>query len=168
LIPQEPEIFAATLRHNLTLGREPDAEQLEEACRLAQLNPVIADLPRGLQTDLAERGLNLSGGQKQRIALARGLLAASGRSLLLLDEPTSSLDPATERAVYQGILEAHRDTCVVSSVHRLHLLPWFDRVVLMDAGRILDIGSPSQLLRRQPLFRFLWAEAGGGEDHSSA
>jgi ATP-binding cassette, subfamily B, bacterial len=161
LIPQEPEIFTSTLQHNLTLGREVEAERLREACRVAQLDTVLADLPHGLQTDLAERGVNLSGGQKQRIALARGLLVATGRSLLLLDEPTSSLDPATERSIYEAVLDAYPDVCVVSSVHRLHLLGWFDRVVLMEAGRILDVGTPEELLQRQPLFRLMWARSDG-------
>ncbi|HLO77300.1 MAG TPA: ATP-binding cassette domain-containing protein, partial [Magnetospirillum sp.] len=112
-----------------------------------------------------ERGFDLSGGQKQRLALARGLLAARQSSLLLLDEPTSALDPVTEARVTQGILDGHPDATVVASVHRLHLLPRFDRVVLMERGRVVDSGTVEDLLARQPLFQTMWAKAPARDAH---
>ena len=156
LVPQEAEIFNTTIQYNLTLGVDFPQSAIREVCRIAQLGAVIADLPEGLETNLAERGINLSGGQRQRVALARGLLAARGRPLLLLDEPTSSLDTATELDVYERIFTAYADACVVSSVHRLHLLPRFDRVILMVGGRVLDCGTHTELLARQATFRGLW------------
>lgn len=158
LIPQEAEIFASTLGFNITLGREADAVAVAHACRLSGFDTVLAALPQGLDTPVGERGFDLSGGQKQRLALARGLLAARQSSLLLLDEPTSALDPVTEARVTQAILDSHPDSTIVASVHRLHLLPGFDRVVLMANGRVVDSGGVDELLARQPLFQSMWAK----------
>jgi ATP-binding cassette subfamily B protein len=156
LAPQDPEIFEGSIAHNLTLGIDYPPAMIRRACDLAVFTPVVELLPSGLATGIAERGLNLSGGQKQRLALARAILAAQDSSLLLLDEPTSSLDPATEARVYDNLMSAMPDACIVSSVHRLHLLDRFHRVVLMAEGRILDVGTLPELRERQPYFRMLW------------
>ena len=156
LVPQEPEIFEADVRANLTLGVPRSAAEIERACAIACLGPVLAALPGGLDATITERGANLSGGQRQRLALARGLLAASSSSLILLDEPTSSIDPVTEAAIYSGVLAAVPDACIVSSIHRLHLLPRFDTIVLLHAGRVVDTGTLSDVLARQPLLQEMW------------
>jgi ABC-type multidrug transport system fused ATPase/permease subunit len=156
LVPQEPEIFESDVRSNLTLGVPRSAAEVERACDIACLGPVLDGLPGGLDALISERGANLSGGQRQRLALARGLLAASRASLVLLDEPTSSIDPVTEARIYEGVLGALPDACVVSAIHRLHLLARFDTIVLMHAGRVVDTGSLDELLSRQPMFRDMW------------
>jgi len=97
LIPQEPEIFSETIHYNLTMGEDFDAKELSFFISLCRLEELLAKLPQGWETNLAEKGLNLSVGEKQRVALARGLLRAGKRQILLLDEPTSSLDPRTEK-----------------------------------------------------------------------
>lgn len=160
LAPQDPEIFEGSIGHNLTLGLDYAPAELRRACDLAVFTPIVEALPAGLDTNIAERGLNLSGGQKQRLALARAILAARHSSLLLLDEPTSSLDPATEARVYDNLLAAMPDACVVSSIHRLHLLDRFDRVLLMEGGQIIADGTQADLLEREPRFRELWQRYG--------
>jgi ATP-binding cassette subfamily B protein len=156
LVPQEPEIFESDVLANLTLGVPRSEPDIARACQIACLGPVLDALPDGLQARIVERGANLSGGQRQRLALARGLLAASHASLVLLDEPTSSIDPITEARIYDGLLAALPGACVVSSVHRLHLLPRFDTIVLLDAGRVVDTGTLDALIARQPLLREMW------------
>ncbi len=153
LIPQDPEVFEASLAYNLSLGRDDSPDAIRRACDIAQLSPVLEALPSGLETGVSERGVNLSGGQMQRLALARGVLAAEASSLLLLDEPTSSIDPVTEALIYENLFAAFSDACIVSSIHRLHLLPRFDMVVLMAGGRVVDAGSLADLLARQPSMR---------------
>jgi ABC-type multidrug transport system fused ATPase/permease subunit len=152
LIPQEAEIFDMSVRENLTLGAEADPAALDDALHISGFNEVLAALPLGLETPIAERGANLSGGQRQRLALARGLLAARAGGVLLLDEPTSALDPTTEARVYRRIDAAFPHTTVVSSVHRLGMLQHFDRIVLMEHGRVVDSGPMADLLDRHPAF----------------
>ena len=164
LIPQEAEIFEATLRENITLAGDADEAALQAAVQASALDEVLAALPEGLATPMSERGFNLSGGQRQRLALARGVLAAQGSGVLLLDEPTSALDPVTEQRVHQRLAAAFPDACIVASVHRLGLLAHFDTVVLMADGGVLDIGTPDELRLRQPLFAAMLAGAGEGDD----
>jgi ATP-binding cassette subfamily B protein len=152
LIPQEAEVFEASVRDNLTLGMAVSEAALERALHASALDEVLQGLSEGLETTLAERGTNLSGGQRQRLALARGLLAAGESSLLMLDEPTSALDALAEQRVFERIRASHPSACIVASVHRLSLLDRFDRVVFMQDGRVLDSGRVADLEARLPLF----------------
>ncbi|UUX94275.1 ABC transporter ATP-binding protein [Aquabacterium sp. J223] len=154
LVPQEAEVFEASVRENIVLDPQAgDGEApLAAALHASSFDGVLSTLPQGLDTPLAERGMNLSGGQRQRLALARGLFAARHSSLLLLDEPTSALDPITELRVHHRIDAAFADATVVASVHRMSLLGHFDRVALMVGGRLVDVGTVDQLRERQPLF----------------
>ncbi|MDB5359547.1 MAG: putative transporter permease/ATP-binding protein [Rhodospirillales bacterium] len=163
LIPQEPQLFEGTVLQNITLGIVRGDEEVARACRLSRFDRVLELLPGGLAAPVQERGANLSGGQRQRLALARAILAAGDAPLLLLDEPTSSLDPATEAAVYDNLFAAFETACIVSSIHRLHLLDRFDEIVFLAEGRIVDAGGLDDLLARQPGFRALYAEAVGGD-----
>ena len=153
MIPQESEIFEATLRDNLTFGAAYSEEQIERAARLSALDAVAASLPQKWDMPLSERGINLSGGQRQRLALARGLLAGKRSSVLLLDEPTSALDQATEATVFERLREGLPDTCIIASIHRLSALIYFNRVIVMAEGRIADSGTLAEILERQPAFR---------------
>jgi ABC-type multidrug transport system fused ATPase/permease subunit len=168
LVPQDAEVFEGTLRENLAFGAPVDDAAVASAISIAGLGPLVASLPSGLDTPIAERGANFSGGQKQRIALARGLLAARDSTLVLLDEPTASLDPVSEAEVYAALDRERPDACVVSSIHRLHLLPRFDRVVLMADGAIVDDGTLAALLERSALMRSLWREARRDRDAAPA
>src|SRR6266436_4038973 len=152
LLPQDPAVFESSVRENVTMGLPYRQSDIERACDLAGLTPVIAQLPQGWGSLISERGLNLSGGQKQRLALARGLLAARDVGLILLDEATSSIDPSTEADIYDRLMTAFAGACIVSSVHRLHLLARFDTVILMEHGRIIDTGTPDEVKQRRPEF----------------
>lgn len=152
-VPQDAEVFEGSVLDNLTFGAQRDPMHIATAVRASAFDNVMAQLPQGLQTMVVERGTNLSGGQKQRLALARGLLAASDSSLVMLDEPTSALDSNTETQVFERMREALPDATVIASVHRLSVLGHFDRVVLMQRGRIVDIGTVDELRARSDLFR---------------
>lgn len=153
LIPQETEVFEASLRENLTFGEPAEDAALQAALHTSAFDEVLAATRGDLDTLISERGFNLSGGQRQRLCLARGVLAARGSSLLLLDEPTSALDAGTESRVLQRIAAAFPQACVIASIHRLSLLDRFDTVVLMEAGRVLDAGPRDAVLARQPLLQ---------------
>jgi ATP-binding cassette subfamily B protein len=160
LIPQETELFEASVRENLAFGQPRDDALLLAALRTSTFDEVLKATSGNLDTAVSERGFNLSGGQRQRLCLARGVLAAQGSSLLLLDEPTSALDASTEARVLARIAEAFPDACVIASIHRLSLLERFDTVVLMEAGRVLDHGPRDAVLARQPLLQRMTAPAG--------
>jgi ATP-binding cassette subfamily B protein len=150
LIPQETEVFEASVRENLDFGQGEQDEALWAAMRCSTFDEVVAGIGGSLETPLTERGSNLSGGQRQRLGLARGVLAARGSSLLLLDEPTSALDAVTEQRVLRNIAEAFPQTCIVASVHRLSLIAQFDAILLVEAGRMVDCGPRDEVLARRP------------------
>jgi len=156
LLPQDPEVFESSVRENITMGLPCQATEIERACELAGFSKVVAQLSHGYESAISERGLNLSGGQKQRLALARGLLAAKDAAMVLLDEPTSNMDVVTEAQIYERLMPALVGACLISSVHRLHLLAHFDTVILMEQGRIIDRGRPHEVRSRHPGFFSHW------------
>jgi ABC-type multidrug transport system fused ATPase/permease subunit len=142
LIPQHPEIFSDTIRFNVTVGIPCSDERVIEALHLARLQKVMQRLPDGLETNIAEKGVNLSGGERQRLALARGIFFEGEihSGLVLLDEPTSSVDTANEKIIYENLLEQFSDRCVLSALHKFHLLPLFDEVLVFDDGKLTYAG----------------------------
>ncbi|MCW1930044.1 MAG: ABC transporter ATP-binding protein/permease [Candidatus Kerfeldbacteria bacterium] len=156
LIPQDPEIFATTIEENITVGIDYPHALVEHVAELAQFTDVVARLPKGYDSSVVEKGVNLSGGEKQRLALARGLLASRDKQLLLLDEPTSSVDPFNEKQIYTNIFKEFKELTVLSSIHRLHLLPLFDRVVFFENGRVLATGHYTELLKTCKPFKKVW------------
>lgn len=158
LVPQDPEIFATTILENITVGVEHPQDTVERFVRMAQFTDVVARLPHGYDSSIVEKGVNLSGGEKQRLALARGLLASEHKDILLLDEPTSSVDPHNERAVYTHIFSEFHKLTVMSSIHRLHLLPLFDRVFFFENGQIIGAGHYTELIKTCPAFASAWDE----------
>lgn len=158
LIPQEPEIFSETVLYNLTMGEEFETRELTFFVSLCKLDAVMAKLQQGWDTDLAEKGLNLSVGEKQRVALARGLLRGAKKSFILLDEPTSSLDPKTEKEIYHGVLYHFADRTVLSACHRLNLVPLFDRVIMVNQGGLLEMGSFPELIEKRGHFYRAWED----------
>ncbi|MCB9053718.1 MAG: ABC transporter ATP-binding protein [Lewinellaceae bacterium] len=156
LFPQEPEIFENTIEYNITLGLPFSPEEVNKVCQVAHFNGVAEQLPKGMQSSIKEKGVNLSGGQRQRLALARGILAARDSDIILMDEPTSSVDPKTELEIYQRLFEESRDKAMVSSLHRLHLLTHFDYVYILDQGRVVDEGTFEYLRANSSIFQELW------------
>jgi ATP-binding cassette, subfamily B, bacterial len=156
LFPQEPEIFENTIEYNITLGLPFDEKTVWEVCDLAQFSETAKQLPNALASNIQEKGVNLSGGQKQRLALARGILAAQSSQVVLLDEPTSSVDPKTEALIYEQLFKAFSEKVIMSSLHRLHLLQYFDYVYVLQNGRIVEEGSFAFLRENGVFFKELW------------
>lgn len=156
LIPQEPELFENTIAFNITMDVETSHEAIEEVVKLSGFSEVLATLPQCLDTDIREKGLNLSVGQKQRLALARGIFAARFSSLILMDEPTSSVDLATEKRILTGVIDNFPNATMIVSLHRLHLLPKFTRIIMLSRGEIIADGSTHDLLNNPGPVSTLW------------
>lgn len=156
LIPQEPEIFENTVEYNITLDTDQDERQIMEDVQLARFDSVLARLPHGLKTSTAEKGVNFSGGETQRLALARGFFSASKSAIILLDEPTSSIDPVNERVIYNNFLQRFADRCVISSLHKLYLLPLFDEVYILRDGLVIAHGTPKELTDPGGVLHEMW------------
>ena len=156
LFPQEPEVFENTIEYNITLGLPFDEKDVWHVCDLAHFSDTARQLPNGLKSNIQEKGVNLSGGQKQRLALARGILAAQSSQVILLDEPTSSVDPKTEMQIYEQLFAAFSDKVLISALHRLHLLQYFDYVYVLQNGQIVEEGTFDYLQNEGIVFQELW------------
>jgi ATP-binding cassette subfamily B protein len=151
LVPQDPVVFAASARENIRFGRpEASDAEVERAADLAHATEFIRRLPGGLEAQLGERGVTLSGGQRQRIAIARAILRDA--PLLLLDEATSALDAESETLVQTALEELmrHRTTLVIA--HRLATVLSCDRIMVIDQGRIVELGTHASLVAANGLY----------------
>ncbi|MBK6905612.1 MAG: ATP-binding cassette domain-containing protein [Rhodocyclaceae bacterium] len=154
LVPQEAVIFAMSVLDNVRYARpEASLDDVKRACAAAYADEFVERLPQGYDTDLGERGVRLSGGQRQRIAIARAILA--DRPILLLDEATSALDAESERVVQAALdhLTEGRTTLVIA--HRLATVQQADRIVVMDKGRIVELGKHAELVAAGGLYAHL-------------
>ena len=150
LVFQEAFLFAESLRYNITLDAQISTESVQRALEISQCNDFIIDLELGIDTTMGERGISLSGGQRQRVALARAI--AQNRSVLLLDDTTSALDPNTEANVVTSLRQMSGHHTVVIVASRPSTIALADEVLFMDDGCIADRGSHDELLGRSPKY----------------
>ena len=158
LVPQEPEIFSESLHYNLSFGQSYEPQQLQKALEICRISHLLQKLSHGWDSILEEAGLNISVGERQRLSLARGILRVPGKDVLLLDEPTSSLDPLTEKQIFAGILHEFSSLTVMMACHRLALVPLFDKVVYVRDGRIEEVGTFPELRAAGRGFSAAWAD----------
>src|SRR5215472_6494142 len=155
MVPQDTVLFNDTIRYNIRYGRwdASDAE-VEEAARLAQIDPFIRMSPKGYETQVGERGLKLSGGEKQRVAIARTVLKAP--PILVLDEATSALDSHTEKDIQDELdrVAENRTTLVIA--HRLSTIVNADEILVLDHGAIIERGTHRELIARGGLYASMW------------
>jgi len=157
LVEQEPFVFSGSLLENLTYPSSlVPRNKIEEAVALAGLDQFVASLRGGLEGHLEESGSNLSGGQYQRIALARAILRDP--AVLILDEATSALDSETEHSIFIRMQSWLAKRTVLVMSHRFATLSRFQRVVVLNDGRVVGVDSPTELLRSCAVFRRLFAE----------
>ena len=153
---EDATLFSASVRENLTLGREDASDaDVAEAIEVAQAG-FVHDLPFGLATRIGEQGLSLSGGQRQRLALARAVLGRP--KVLVLDDPLSALDVHTEKLVEDALRRVLAGTTALIVAHRPSTVLLADRVALLSDGRIADVGTHSELLARSPAYRDLLSQ----------
>ncbi|MCG8426546.1 MAG: ABC transporter ATP-binding protein/permease [Chromatiales bacterium] len=155
IVPQDTVLFNDTIYYNLAYGR-PDAtmEEIKAAAGMAHIREFIESLPQGYETVVGERGLKLSGGEKQRIAIARAILKQP--RILVFDEATSSLDSKTEQAIQETLREVAADHTTLVIAHRLSTVVDADRILVMDAGRIIEQGNHRELMQQQGTYHNMW------------
>ncbi|HEY8463789.1 MAG TPA: ABC transporter ATP-binding protein [Bacillota bacterium] len=155
IVPQETVLFTGTIRENIAYGRmDASFQEIVAAAKAANADDFIRELPDGYQTVVGERGITLSGGQRQRLAIARAILRDP--KILILDEATSALDTASELLVQEALqrLMKNRTTFVIA--HRLSTIRNADRILVMNNGRIVEMGSHEELLKKGGLYRALY------------
>ncbi len=162
IVHQEVDVFNGTLLDNLTYGdRTASFEQVQEACRIARVDEVIEQLPQGYYTVVGERGVRLSGGQRQRLGIARSLLV--NPDILIFDEATSSLDYESERSIQLAMRSILGTRTTIIIAHRLSTVREADKIVVLDRGKIAEVGTHAQLLRHQGIYHRLHALQATGE-----
>jgi len=155
IVTQDTFLFNDTVKSNIAYGREDcTLEEIIEAARLALIHDFITSLPQGYDAVMGERGQGVSGGQRQRIAIARAILKKA--PILILDEATSALDSESERLVQEALYHLMRDCTTLVIAHRLSTVRLADRIVVLEAGEIVEIGDHQSLLKRSGVYRKLY------------
>ena len=155
MVPQDTVLFNDTIRYNIRYGRwEATDAEVEEAARLAQIDPLIRVATKGYETEVGERGLKLSGGEKQRVAIARTIL--KGPPILVLDEATSALDSHTEKEIQDALERVSRNRTTLVIAHRLSTIVGADEIIVLDQGEIVERGTHYALLAKNGLYASMW------------
>jgi subfamily B ATP-binding cassette protein MsbA len=165
MVGQSPFLFHATVRENIAYGKPGSTQaEIESAARAAFIHDYIAGLPQGYDTVVGDQGARLSGGQRQRITIARAIL--KGAPLLLLDEATSALDSESEQEVQRALDELMHGRTVIVIAHRLSTIRTADRIAVLERGRLVELGSHDELLRRGGVYARLHAAQFGAASAS--
>jgi len=155
IVPQDTVLFNDTIRYNIAYGRVgASEEEILEAARLAQIDPIIRELPGGYKSMVGERGLKLSGGEKQRVAIARTLL--KNPPILLLDEATSALDTHTEREIQSALKLVSKNRTTLVIAHRLSTIIDADEILVLGHGQIIERGRHGELIARGGAYAAMW------------
>jgi len=153
---QQPAMFNDTVKENLCLGREISDKKIWQALEIAQMQKIIEQLPEKLNSIIGRNGIRLSGGQRQRLAIARMILADP--KIVILDEATSSLDTETEALLHKAMHTFLQNRTTLIIAHRLSAVKQADRVLVFDAGKIIDEGNHQALIGREGLYRDLYGQ----------
>lgn len=150
LVFQENELFSSTIRENVSYGKQADDKEIIKALKMANAYDFVMKLPKGLDSEVGERGVRLSGGQKQRIQIARAILKDA--PILILDEATSSLDSKSESEVQEALENLMKNRLVIIIAHRFSTIQNVHKVIVVDKGQIVDYGSPKELSTRKGIY----------------
>lgn len=152
MVLQKNMLFSGTIRDNLRWGnKDATDEQIEHACRLACAHDFVMSFPDGYDTDLGQGGVNVSGGQKQRLCIARALL--KNPKILILDDSTSAVDSRTDESIRAAFRESLPGTTKLIIAQRIASIMYSDRIIVMDKGRISDVGTHDELMQRSEIYR---------------
>jgi ATP-binding cassette, subfamily B, heavy metal transporter len=166
VVPQDTVLFNDTIRYNIAYGLAGASfEQIQGAAKAAKIHDFIVSLPDGYETTVGERGLKLSGGEKQRVGIARTLL--KNPPILLLDEATSALDTETEGEIQAELRAMGKGRTVLTIAHRLSTIADADRIVVLEAGEIVEEGTHEVLLARQGRYWSLWQRQAAEEEEAA-
>ena len=161
---QEPYLFSGTLLHNLTLANPAATkDEVEEAAKISCLDEAVAKFEEGYETVVGERGVTLSGGQKQRTAIAQMLLG--NPTIMIFDDALSAVDAATDAKIRRALSQKSKDATVLLVTHRITTLSGADRILVLDHGRVAELGTPQELYEKKGLYRRIYdLQAAGREE----